>query len=107
MVRERTSTPPRISGIPTRYTYELVAVEEGELARCLELPVEAIGKTRDAAVTALRRALAEKLNADDAMAPTTAQPVAFELVPRRRESLEPFGPGDVRRSYDSIGGWSS
>lgn len=93
----------------TRYTYEIVAIEEGELARCLELPVEAIGTTRDAAVTALRRALAERLNGDEAMAPTTSQPIAFDLVPRARESIEPFGPGDVRRSFDSIDrlGWSS
>jgi hypothetical protein len=94
-------------GPVTRYTYEIVAIDEGELARCIELPVEAIGDTRDAAVTALYRALAEKLNGEEAIAPTAAQPAQFELVPRGRESVEPFGPGDVRRGRRSLAGWSS
>lgn len=76
------------------YTYEVISVDEGFLARCIELGVEALGDTEDDAVTNLRRALADKLNANDAVAPAAGAPIAFELVRCVERPAEPFGPGD-------------
>lgn len=78
----------------SNYTYELVAIDEGFLARCIELGAEALGDTEDAAVANLRRALAEKLAGNEAVAPPDASPVAFELAPRVEPPSEPFGPDD-------------
>jgi len=76
------------------YTYEVVSTEEGWLARCLELGVEALGGTRGSAVARLRRALSDKLSGSDAVAPPAAVPIAFDLVERVQPPSEPFGPGD-------------
>jgi hypothetical protein len=79
----------------SKYTYELVAADEGLLARCIEVGVEALGDTENAAVANLRRALAEKLGDNEAIAPPGAPHAAFELTPRAEPASEPSGPGDT------------
>lgn len=78
----------------SNYTYEIVAVDEGFLARCIELGIEGLGATEDAAVAELRRAVAAKLAGNEAVAPPDASPVAFELAPRIEPPSEPSSPGD-------------
>jgi hypothetical protein len=79
------------------YTYEIIAVAEGSLARCIELGTEAIGATRSEAVSALRGAVADKLSDSEAVAPAETPRIDFDLVEKARERVEPFGPGDTGR----------
>lgn len=77
------------------YTFEIVAADSGWLARCIELEVEAIGPTREAAVTELRRALSAKLNDVQGVGAADVGPSVFELVERVAPMRDPSGPGDV------------
>jgi len=83
------------------YHYEVVAAEDGMLARCLELGVEATGPTRDEAIENLRVAVSETLSANEGIAPPEAPEVAFVLIERDEPPSEPSGPGDARRSFTS------
>ncbi len=82
----------------TTYHYEIIAIEEGSLARCVELGVEAIGSTPDRAVTNLREAVADKLNGNEAVAPPETPAIEFNLEKRVEAASEPFGPGDTSRA---------
>ncbi|CAN5716086.1 hypothetical protein BH09MYX1_BH09MYX1_00030 [soil metagenome] len=82
----------------TTYHFEIIAIEEGSRARCVELGVEAIGSTPDRAVTNLREALAAKLTGSEAVAPPETPAIEFELVKQVAPATEPFGPGDTRRA---------
>lgn len=84
----------QVNACMSTYTYEIVSTEEGWLARCLELGVEALGGTRGSAVARLRRALSDKLSGSDAVAPPPAAAIDFDLVERVQPASEPYGPGD-------------
>lgn len=92
------STTPSFDSVTkdTTYTYELVEAENGVIARCKEIEVEAIGATSEAAIDSLRDAIALKLNSVEAVAPPPIVAITFRLVEGERESLGPMGPGDPR-----------
>ena len=78
-----------------KYTYRLSSAAEGFVARCLEIPVSALGATEDAAVAALRQAVFERFAHVEAVAPPTSTPrPSIELEEAQDPTPEPQGPGD-------------
>ncbi len=79
----------------TTYTYRMVAIEEGWLARCVETGLEAIGRGRESAVSALEAALTAELTRCEAVAPPAGEVHSkVTLVEGPPEDVGPFGPGD-------------
>ena len=80
----------------TTYTYRMVAIEEGWLARCVETGLEAIGRGRDSALSALEAALTAELTRCEAVAPPSGEVhLKVILVEGPPDDLGPFGPGDA------------
>ena len=80
----------------TTYTYRMIAFEEGWLARCVETGLEAIGRGRDSAVSALEAALTAELTRCEAVAPPAGTVRSkVNLVEGPPDVVGPFGPGDA------------
>jgi hypothetical protein len=63
------------------YRYRVDSIDAGVVASCDQLGVSGSGKSRDEAVAALRRAIADHLGRAEAVAPPPVAPsVDFELV---------------------------
>ena len=70
----------------SKFTYEVVTVEAGFCASCLELGVKGLADSQDRAVASLRLAIAAKFESDEAPG---ALHGTFDLVAR----VEPSGEG--------------
>jgi hypothetical protein len=82
----------------SRYTYELRATDSGYYAKCVEMDVAGEGPTRDAAISALRGAITERMKGDEAVAPPEAPPrvSTIELIAAAAEAPpSPQGPGEA------------
>src|SRR5450755_1475121 len=84
------------TGMVTRFTYRLTQTDGGYLASCQELGLEADGRSSQAAVTALKRFIEERLDAEEAVGPPSTAPARsrIELELAREAEAEPQGPGD-------------
>ena len=84
------------------YTYEVLTLEEGFLARCIEVAVEALADTHDRAVASLRSALCETSGSAESVVPPPDAPLALELVARVEPSGESSGSRRPLRSRASL-----
>ncbi len=80
------------------FTYRVQSIDTGFLAECVEMGVAAEGATKEKAVEELQKALVEKLEEPNAMAPPSNPKPALvtltEAITPEREP-EPQGPGEA------------
>jgi hypothetical protein len=79
------------------YSYRMISISTGWVARCNEISAEGIGTTKEEAITSLRLNLEERLRSDEGVAPPSQPAPAIPIVLRlddSAENLSPFGPGE-------------
>lgn len=84
--------------MPTKITYRMTQTDDGYVAKCEELSVEALGRSPAQALAALRKEVEQRLASVDAVAPPSRPPPppSLELIPVAPEAndADPEGPGD-------------
>jgi hypothetical protein len=80
-----------------KLSYGMTRSDDGYLAKCRELSAEAMGRSPEKAIEALRAAVAEGLSTIEAVGPPSRppSPPQIELVAEvEPEAPDPQGPGD-------------
>jgi hypothetical protein len=87
----------RQRAMTTTFSYRLAQGDEGYVASCHELSMEAMASSPEGAVCALRSALERHLASVEAVAPPSrpAASLHVQLVAALEHDMEPDGPGDA------------